>query len=390
MPFDVLVVGAGPAGAVAATVLARAGARVCLVDRATFPRPKLCGDTVNPGALAVLRGLQLSDAVESKGMAITGMRVTGDGVAVEARYPDGVAGIAISRRELDLALVEQAVAAGADFRDGLAVRAPLLDSRGSAHTVVGATCAARGSGAFDIGARITIAADGRHSTIAFALGLAIHPPHPRRWAVGTYATGVTGCSAVGEMHIRAGHYIGIAPVPGGLTNVCVVRPSHAADPVLRDPDATLRRTIDAEPQLRDRFVKAVFMGRPVVVGPLAVEAVASARVPDGLLLAGDASGFIDPMTGDGLRFAFRGGQLAADAALRVLRGAEPAWFDVQRWLAAERRREFAGKWRFNRTLRALVASPVGVRGATIGARVASPLVRAIVLRASDCHLASAG
>ena len=53
--FDVLVIGAGPGGSIAATVLARAGARVCLVDRAAFPRPKLCGDTLNPGACAVLR-----------------------------------------------------------------------------------------------------------------------------------------------------------------------------------------------------------------------------------------------------------------------------------------------------------------------------------------------
>jgi flavin-dependent dehydrogenase len=53
--IDVLIAGAGPAGAVAATVLARAGARVLVLDRAQFPRPKLCGDTLNPGALAVLR-----------------------------------------------------------------------------------------------------------------------------------------------------------------------------------------------------------------------------------------------------------------------------------------------------------------------------------------------
>ena len=75
----------------------------------------------------------------------------------------------------------------------------------------------------------------------------------------------------------------------------------------------------------------------------------------GLLLAGDAAGFIDPMTGDGLRFAIRGAELAAAAALRELETGGPAHAD----LAAARRREFAGKWRMNRALRALELRPGG-------------------------------
>src|SRR5262247_96515 len=99
---DVLVVGAGPAGAVAATVLARAGARVCLVDRATFPRDKLCGDTVNPGTLAILRRLGVAGEVEARGLRVDGMIVTGTrGARVVGRYPGGLYGRAILRRDLD-------------------------------------------------------------------------------------------------------------------------------------------------------------------------------------------------------------------------------------------------------------------------------------------------
>ena len=98
--IDALIVGAGPAGTVAAAVLARAGARVRLVDRARFPRDKLCGDTVNPGTLALLRRLGLSDRIETRGLPIEGMLITGgDGVAVESRYPVG-SGRALVRREL--------------------------------------------------------------------------------------------------------------------------------------------------------------------------------------------------------------------------------------------------------------------------------------------------
>jgi flavin-dependent dehydrogenase len=118
---------------------------------------------------------------------------------------------------------------------------------------------------------------------------------------------------------------------------------------------------------------------PVVLGPLAVD-VCAADI-DGLLLAGDAAGFIDPMTGDGLRFATRGGELAAAAALLAL---EHGWSGVHRSLAAERRRAFAGKWRFNRALRALVASPRAVDAAAIGARVTPGVLRAVIARAGDC------
>src|SRR5437879_9911596 len=95
---DVLIVGAGPAGAVAATVLARAGARVRLVERATFPRDKLCGDTVNPGTLARLRHLGLAGDLDRRALTVSGMRLTGGGVVIDGRYPAGQAGRAIVRR----------------------------------------------------------------------------------------------------------------------------------------------------------------------------------------------------------------------------------------------------------------------------------------------------
>ena len=84
----------------------------------------------------------------------------------------------------------------------------------------------------------------------------------------------------------------------------------------------------------------------------------------GVLLAGDAAGFIDPMTGDGLRFAMRGGELAAHAALTAL---EHGRADAHVQLSDMRRREFASKWRFNRALRALAGSPLAMRIASHGA-----------------------
>jgi flavin-dependent dehydrogenase len=400
--IDVLIVGAGPAGTVAGTILARAGARVRIVDRATFPRDKLCGDTVNPGTLARLDELGLADEVHARGLRVDGMVVTGErGVAIEGRYPEGVFGRAILRRDLDWLLLQCATAAGCEFEAALAVRGARMRDAGGVRAVSGVTIGVRGR-ADAIDARVTIAADGRRSTIAFGLGLARHPARPRRWAIGAYYENfapaptmnakaansaqvedsqrpLRSTSLLGEMHIRRGRYIGVAPVPGGLTNVCLVRPSRPADEDLRDPAALLARELHRDPLLRDRVAGARAAGPPVVLGPLAVDVAHEAI--DGLLLAGDAAGFIDPMTGDGLRFAVRGGELAAAAALRVL---EHGWSGVHARLAADRRAEFAGKWRFNRALRALVASRGAVDAANVAARVAPSVLRSVIAHAGDC------
>ena len=376
---DVLIVGAGPAGSVAAAVLARAGARVLLVDRASFPRDKLCGDSLNPGALALLRRLRLASAVEQDGLAIDGMTVTGEGgVTIEGRYPGGLTGRSLSRSHFDWMLLQDAVAAGVTVETGVHVRHALLDDR----CVTGVSTGSNGH-ARSLRARVTIGADGRHSALAFGLGLARHPARPRRWAIGAYVTDATDTSTRGEMHIRRGRYIGVAPLPGNLTNVCLVVPARGATADFGNPEKLLRGELARDQVLRDRFAGARLVRPPAVLGPLAVEATGTEI--DGLLLAGDASGFVDPMTGDGMRFAIRGGELAADAALDAL---EHGWTGVHARLAERRRQEFAAKWRFNRTLRALVGSSSAVSVAVPVARLLPSVIEAIVRRAGDCQHAT--
>jgi flavin-dependent dehydrogenase len=379
---DVLIVGAGPAGAVAATVLARAGVRVRVVDRATFPREKLCGDTINPGTLTLLRRLEIAGSIESRGLRVAGMLVTGEGgVAIKGRYPRGLYGLAIGRAELDWALLQAAITAGAGFEPSVTARAPLVSESGGRPVVGGAVVGENGVSR-SIPARVTIAADGRRSMLAFALHLAGHPKRPRRWAIGAYFEQTAGAPAFGEMHIRRDRYIGVASIGDGVTNVCLVKPAAAGTCDFKDPGALLAREIANEPILRERFAEVRMVRPPTMLGPLAVDTVN--RSVDGLILAGDAAGFIDPMTGDGLRFAVRGGELAAAAALDAL---ETGWAGVHARLTAARKREFAGKWRFNRMLRTLIASPTAIRTASVGARLAPWLIRALIARAGDCDLA---
>ena len=386
---EVLVVGAGPAGAVAAIVLARAGVRVRLIDRAIFPRDKLCGDTINPGTLGMLRRLGLAAPIEPRALPIDGMIVTGEGgLAVEGRYPREQRGLAISRRDFDALLLEQAVAAGVAV-DCVAAREALVDGPASAPRVRGIVA---GNGArHQLPAKVVIAADGRRSTVAFGLRLLRHPPRPKRWAIGAYFEDPIR-STFGEMHIRRGRYIGVAPLGGGISNVCLVLPWSGGDQArhesracdFRDPPGLLRGAIAAEPALRDRFGGLAPVRSPIMLGPLAVDVVRGGDM-DGLLLAGDAAGFIDPMTGDGLRFAVRGGELAATAALDAL---AHGWTGVHARLRAAREREFASKWRFNRTLRTLVSSRAGVQAASVGARFAPGLVRRLIVEAGDAKATS--
>src|SRR5690349_21691129 len=169
--FDVIVVGAGPAGSVAATVLARGGARVLLLDRARFPRDKLCGDTINPGALAVLRRLRLTTAFESAALPIDGMIVTGErGVRVHCEYGGGRQGMALLRRDLDSALAAGAVEAGARLEEDVVVRGPLFDGG----RVRGVILAGADGRDVRVPAPQVIAADGRRSRVAFGAGLLRH------------------------------------------------------------------------------------------------------------------------------------------------------------------------------------------------------------------------
>lgn len=375
---DVAIAGAGPAGALAALILARAGARVRVFDRARFPRPKLCGDTLNPGTLAVLRRHVDLAAVLHRSDPIHGMLLTGPGgVRVRGVYGDGVTGVAVTREVLDARLTVHAAEAGAVIEEGALVKEAALDGSGRVAGVVVAGGAAR----LTHPARLVIAADGRRSALAIGRGLARQPRRPRRWAIGGYFSGVHGLTRLGEMHVRRGYYLGVAPVPDGLANACLVMPHDVGDAALSNPAGLLRRHLLADPEVAVRFADARPVAPPMVLGPMAVDT--SAAGEPGLLLAGDAAGFIDPMTGDGLRFALAGAEMAAATALDVLAGRTPidrAHID----LAARRRAAFQYKWRFNRALRALVAAPAGVSVAAAAATALPSLFASMIRYAGDC------
>ncbi len=379
---DVTVVGAGPAGTLAALVLARQGHRVRLFDRARFPRAKLCGDTLNPGALAALAAHLDLAALRAQGIPLVGMRLSGPGgTSVVGRYPTGVAGLSVTRFVLDAWLLDEARLAGVSVEDGVLVRGP-HESGG----VVRGVTIRTGGGDRVHPARLVLGCDGRTSSLARACGGARTPRRPRRWAFGVYAEDVADLRPdFGEMHVRSGSYLGIAPVAGGIANVCLVLPRPRAADAVTAPWHAIRQAVAADDVLGARFARARLVSAPVVLGPMAVD-VDRAGVP-GLLLAGDASGFVDPMTGDGMRLALDGALLAAGVAAAVLEGrvdvaAAPGLLD------ARRRAAFAAKWRFNRGVRTLVDAPALVRAATWAARAWPAAFESMVRYAGDAPRAA--
>ena len=352
---DVLVVGGGPAGSAAATFLARGGRRVVVVDKATFPRDKCCGDGLTTLALRELELLGLDPAAVANWHPVADVVLRSpSGRQVDLRLPDGGQFAATApRRELDAALVDLARAAGADVRDG--------------HAVTGVHHAddlvlADVDGIGTVAARYLVAADGMWSPVRKLLGHA-EDGYLGEWhAFRQYAGDVTGPASERlyvwfEADLLPG-YAWSFPLPGGRVNL--------GYGVLRDGTrggAELRALWDdlwSRPHIAEALgPRATFEGRhtawPIPAG------IDRATLTDGrVLFAGDAAMATDTMTGEGIGQAVLTGRLAAQAILAA--GA------VQPTLAASRyertvRDHLVADHRMSVVLSKALRHELGARGA---------------------------
>jgi geranylgeranyl reductase family protein len=293
--YDVAVVGAGPAGSVTAIHLARGGARVLLVDKARFPRDKPCGGGLTLRAVRQLP-VDPSPVVEHE-VDRMAFRV-GWRSHFERRGRRGPFVLMTQRRRLDQYLAEQAVAAGAEFRDGVRLSAGSDPERGLTLEI----------GGDEISAEVIVGADGANGTTARALGLG---------GPVTHGVAFEGNSAFDERY-RGLAVIELGTIPGGYgwvfpkgdhVNVGVGG-WEAEGPRLRGHLAELcrRHGIDGD-------ALASVRGHRL---PLRREGFVASR--GRALLVGDAAGLVDPLTGDGMYEAFVSARLASAAVLDVLAG----------------------------------------------------------------------
>jgi flavin-dependent dehydrogenase len=347
---DILIVGAGPGGSAAAILLARAGLRVTVVDRAAFPRDKPCSEYMSPEALRVLDRLGVLDDLEAAGSALEGTIVTAsrgarlDGAFARAGHqPFRPAGLSIARRVLDARLVEAARAAGATVLERRTVEDLIYDDGAVGGAVVRDPSGTRRV----LRARLTIGADGLRSIVARRLGGQRYG-RPRRIAFVGHFAGVPGVSRSAEMHVGTDGYVGLNAIGGGLTNVALVVPASRARTAAGRPEDFFFDAVGDFPGVGGRVERGAIARRVLVTGPFA--AAASRVIADGALLLGDAADFFDPFTGEGICSALRGAELASETALAAL--AEPGLVRAARLIPyrSARRRAFAGKWAVERLI----------------------------------------
>lgn len=347
---EVVVVGGGPAGSACALELRRLGHDVLLLDAARFPRDKVCGEGISPEAWPALQRLGLDSAVGAlQPQPLLGMRLRSPG-GTEARgqYGQGRAGFAVERRRLDSALLESASAAGVEVRQGVRVTAPCLEGR----RVCGVRASAAGGRETEISARLVIAADGRGSVVARRLGLLRDHPWLRKFAARGYWAGVEGLTAFGELHVGVRGYCGLAPLSGERANVTFVLDRRDFVTARGGLTGFYERALRRWPALAERLEGARLEEPPRALGPLALASRGCWR--PGLLLVGDAAGFFDPFTGEGVTLALRSASWAARAASRALLDGR---LDQLGDYARERTAATRDKFRLNRLLYLIVALP---------------------------------
>lgn len=291
---DIAVIGGGPAGTAAAITAARLGAKVLLLDRDSFPRPKVCGEFVSPEALGLLGKLLgadhllLSDSVTlTRGRLFLGRRASTLAIHPAAR--------SIPRFDLDLALWQAAGQNGADARCGEGVKTLQGDGPFTIST-------AKGS----YQANAIINASGRWSDVG---GTPKPPPGPKWLGLKAHYRTEKAADSV-ELYFFHHGYCGVQPVSGRVVNVCAMVRSDVA----KSLDEVFAHHAVLQACSRDWEVA----GEPLTTAPLVHAAPSPTRGQ--MLQAGDTAGFIDPFLGDGISLALHTGVAAARAAGSFIRG----------------------------------------------------------------------
>jgi len=329
-PFDVAIVGGGPAGSVCAAFCARAGLRTLVLEREKFPREKVCGDCLNPSCWPVLERLDLAqrlrDLPHSKLDSVEFIAIDGRNLIVDLPSGDDCE-LSVKRSLFDDLLLKRAREVGAHVCEATTVRALTHNAHWKIDTGAGES----------FSAQILVGADGRNSTVAHLCNLL---PRPARERVALQAH-IPMPRDFGRrivLQFLPEGYSGQAPVNETELNLCLV----GTPPTI----SRLRRWADGHFEIAaDQSWRTIT--------PLTRAPVPCAH--ENLFFIGDAARVVEPFTGEGIYYAMRSGELAAISISKLLRGEErqSALYEFTRACTEM----YRGRLWINRLARAAVIKP---------------------------------
>lgn len=323
--YDVIVVGAGPAGSSCATMLAKHGSRVLLLDKAQFPREKICGDCINPkcwpifellGVAAILKEHNLHRLDSFCVTNRAGVVLRGP-VGCDERFPF----FSIQRSVLDVLLLENAVRSGVTVHQRMKVID--VQTNGGKSVVIHAS---GDSGVFEFAANVLVGADGRNSGIAKKLfRKAEIPRRARRATESLYKKKRVGVqwhthhqpqagSAI-ELFLFESGYCGIVNVDDRIANVAMITTPQHVQLGRQNVSRFLQDTIYSNQKARERFPSLIPMGAFSTAFP--VHPQFRKRSFPRVFFVGDARQTVEPFTGEGVFFAMQEGVLTAQRILNV-------------------------------------------------------------------------
>jgi flavin-dependent dehydrogenase len=371
--YDLIVVGGGPAGSACAITASPLGVKVLLLEKDRFPRQKVCGEFVSPESLGLLRGLLtigvlknalkngllknglLKDGLPEHGWFRSAPKIVSSRIFLDNKsltLPVSPPAQSIPRFDLDAALFEAAQNNGVTAQENMAVSE--VWRSGLFHVVAAEKTYT---------ARAVVNATGRWSRLT-----QFDVAGKEKWlGLKAHFTESSPPQSV-DLYFFPGGYCGVTPVSANAVNACAMVRSDVAH--------TLDEVFAKEPRLwqRSRAWQPLFP--TVTTSPLYF------REPetecDGMLLAGDSAGFIDPFAGDGISLALQSGSLAAQSIIPFLRGS-CSLEQVHRQYRAAYRKRFTPAFRNAARLRAALAAPRWVRSAA-WAFVSIPRVGKMLVR----------